>query len=130
MKNVNFLKTILIAVVLVSLSATSFSDPAKTKTTPVKQKSVQEAIFDMYLSNTNDELIVNYLNPGGVNLMVKVYDIFGNVLTSSPANELNGKVTFSLALLESKGGTGTYIVEMTDGNGGGTKKGTIVIIRD
>lgn len=128
MKNANFLKTILIAVVLTSFTATTFSDPSKT-ITPVKQKSTQEVSFNMILSNTNELLVVNYGNPEGLNLIVKVYDIFGNVLAKAPANLLGGKVTFELAALEAAGGTGTYTVEMTSTDGGSPKKGTIVIIR-
>jgi hypothetical protein len=129
MKKISFFKTILLVVAFTSFTVTSFSDPVKTKS-PVKQKSVQEASFDMRLSNTNDFLAVNYVNPEGLNLMVKVYDIYGNVLATSSANDLSGKLSFSLAALEAAGGTGTYSVEMTDGGGSGTKKGTIVIIKE
>jgi len=128
MKNVNFLKTILIAVVFTSFTATTFSAPVKIKT-PVKQKTTQEVSFNMILSNTNDELIVNYANPAQLNLLVKVYDIYGNVLATAPVNDLGGKVTFNLAALVAAGGTGTYTVEMTNTDGGSSKKGTIVIIR-
>ena len=129
MKNVNFLKTILIAVVFTSFTVTSFSAPVKTKT-PVKQKSTQELSFSMRLSNTNEELIVNYVNPEQLTLLVKVYDIFGNLLAVAPAHELGGKVTFNLDALVVAGGTGTYNVELANTDGGGSKKGTIVIIRD
>lgn len=128
MKNSNFLKAILLVIVFTSFTATTFSDPAKANV-PVKQKSVQDANFNMMLSNTNTDLAVNYLNPVSQHLLVKVYDIFGNVLATTTVTDAEGKVNFDLAALEAKGGTGTYTVEMTDGDGACVKKATIVIIK-
>jgi hypothetical protein len=128
MKKSNFLKALLFVAVFTSFTATTFSDPVKTKV-PVKQKSVQNENFEMKLSNTNTDLIVMYLNPESQHLMVTVYDIFGNPLETAMVNDAEGKVMFDLAKLEAKGGTGTYTVAMTDGDGGGIKKGTIVIVR-
>jgi hypothetical protein len=128
MKKVNFLKAVLFVVLFTSFTATTFSDPVKTKA-PVKQKSIQNDNFDMKLSNTNTDLIVMYLNPESQHLMVTVYDIFGNPLETAMVNDAEGKVIFNLATLEAKGGTGTYTVAMTDGEGGNAKKSTIVIIK-
>jgi hypothetical protein len=125
----NFVKAFLLVVVFTSFTATSFSGPAKTAV-PVKQKSVQSSSFEMQLSNTSTDLVVTYINPESQQLLVKVMDIFGNVLETAVVVEINGRVLFNLAALEAKGGTGTYTVSMTDGDGGSAKKGTIVIIKE
>lgn len=128
MKNVNFLKALLFVVVFTSFTASTFSVPSKAKT-PVKDEPIVIADFNMWLSNTPDFLLVNYTNPGNQVLQVKVSDIFGNILEVRTVNNLQGVELFSLATLEARGGTGTYTVEMTDGDGGSSKKGTIVIIK-
>ena len=128
MKNINFLKAALFVVVFASFTVTTFSVPLKTKT-PSKQKTAQEATFDMWLSNTNVDLVVNYLNPESATLLVKVYDIFGNLLETSTVNSPSGKANFNLDALEAKGGTGTYNVTMSYTTGNSPKKGTIIIVR-
>ena len=129
MKNFNFLKAVVLVVLFSSFTATSFSGPAKTDA-PVKQKTVLNSNFDMYLSNTSVDLVVNYLNPQGQQLIVKVYNIFGQLLETNIVSNIEGKVNFNLETLELKGGTGTYTVSMTDGDGTSPKKGTIVIIKE
>lgn len=125
----NFVKAVLLVVVFTSFSATTFSGPAKTNA-PVKEKSVQNSNFDMSLSNTSLDLVVSYINPERQNLLVKVMDIYGNVLETAVVTDAQGKANFSLAALEAKGGTGTYTVSMSSSDGGDVKKGTIVIIKE
>lgn len=129
MKNVNLLKAILFVVVFTSFTATTFSVPAKVKT-PVKDEPITITAFDMWLSNSPDFLMVNYTNPGNLTLQIKVSDIFGNILEIRTVNNPQGIELFSLATLEANGGTGTYTVEMTSGDGSSSKKGTIVIIKE
>ena len=128
MKNVNFLKAMLFVIAFTSFTATTFSVPTTPKA-PVKQKSIQSEDFDMWLTNTAEDLIVNYINPRSENLQVVVYDIYGNPIATEIIYDAEGRVAFSLAVLEAKGGTGTYTVSLTSSDGTSSKKGTIVIIR-